>query len=250
MNKIRLTAVPLACLLALAAGATRAAAQQSDDATVTRTMASRDQLEGIASRGDGNSASAARARLTAGDFRPGDRIMIQVQGDTALTDTFAVWQDGALHLPSPVVGTLPLQGVLRSEIQQKVQTFVARFVRNPVVLARPLIRLSFQGDFAHSGFYAVPADAPLADAFMAAGGTTTTANMDKVKIERGGRDFLNTRAVQTALAQNQTVDELGLRDGDQLIVPKGGGTSVWNVVRGAALVTSLGVGVLTLSKRM
>lgn len=249
MNNIRLKAVPLALIIALAAGASQAMAQ-SDDLTVTRAMATRDQLEEIASRNDGNLSGVARTRLTQGDFRAGDRIMIMVQGDTALSDTFAVWQDGALHLPSPAVGTLPLHGVLRSEIQEKVQTFVARFVRNPVVLARPLIRLSFQGDFARAGFYAVPADAPIADAFMAAGGTTTTANMNKVKIERGGREFLNTRAVQDAMAQGRTVDDLGLRDGDQLIVPKASTSNVMGTVRSAAILVSLGVGVLTLSSRL
>jgi protein involved in polysaccharide export with SLBB domain len=249
MNSIRLKAAPLALIIALA-GASQAMAQQSDEQTVNRAMATRDQLEGVASRDAGNASNVARARLAAGDFRPGDRIWVMVQGDTALSDTFAVWQDGALHLPSPAVGTLPLQGVLRSEIQQKVQTFVARFVRNPVVLARPLIRLSFQGDFARAGFYAVPADAPIADAFMAAGGTTTTANMNKVKIERGGREFLNTRAVQSAMSEGRTVDDLGLRDGDQLIVPKNGTGSTMAIVRGAAIITSLGVGLLTLSNKI
>ncbi len=247
MNSIRLKAAPLALMMALA-GASQAMAQQSDDVTVTRAMATRDQLQGIAARNDGNVSSAAQTRLAQGDFRAGDRIMIMVQGDTALSDTFAVWQDGALHLPSPVVGTLPLTGVLRSEIQQKVQTFVARFVRNPVVLARPLIRLSFQGDFAHAGFYAVPADAPIADAFMAAGGTTTTANMNKLKIQRNGREYMNTRAVQDAMSQGRTVDDLGLRDGDQFMMPKTGTTTTMTVVRSVAVVVSLGVGILTLKR--
>lgn len=234
---------------ALAGGATSAFAQ-NDDQVAARAMASRDDLEGVAARGAGNAANVARNRLAQGDFRAGDRIMIQVQGDTALSDTFAVWQDGSLHLPSPVVGTLPLQGVLRSEIQQKVQTFIARFVRNPTVLARPLIRLSFQGDFTRAGFYGVPADAMLTDAFMAAGGTTSNANMSKVKIERGGREFMNTRAVQQAIAEGRTVDDLGLRDGDQLVVPRANQTNVMGTVRAAAVVVSLGVGVLTLGSKL
>jgi protein involved in polysaccharide export with SLBB domain len=231
--------LPVAALVALAAGPARAFAQ-SGDAT-ERPMATRADLEA-------SNTESARARLSAGDFRPGDRIIITVQGDTALSDTFAVWRDNALHLPSPTVGTLSLQGVLRSELQDKVQTYVARFVRNPMVRALPLIRLSFQGEYAHSGVYAVPADAPLADAFMAAGGTTTYAAMNKAKIQRNGREFMDSRGLQAAIADGRTVDDLGLRDGDQFVMPKGNGGSTMGIIRGAAVVTSLGVGILTLSR--
>ncbi len=95
---------------------------------------------------------------------------------------------------------MPLSGVLRSELEPKVQAYIARFVRNPVVRARPLVRLSFQGDFAHAGYYTVPVDAPLGDAFMAAGGTTTTADMRRMRLERGGREIMNARTVQDAIA--------------------------------------------------
>jgi protein involved in polysaccharide export with SLBB domain len=254
MTRISLS-LPLAVLLALAGGTSRGLAQQADDnAVVERPMATRADLEGVVSRLESSNGNPmlvgrARARLTEGDFRPGDLVLIAVQGDTALSDTFTVWQDQSLHLPSPAVGSLALLGVLRSELQPKVSTFVARFVRNPTVRARPLMRLSFQGDFAHSGFYAVPADAPLADAFMAAGGTTTTANMGKIHVDRGGRELMNSRTVQEALASNRTVDEIGLRNGDQFVIPKQNPSTLMSTVRGAAIVVSLGVGILTLSRR-
>jgi protein involved in polysaccharide export with SLBB domain len=254
MTRIPLHYVPLAIAFALAGGARAGAAQQPDDASVIeRPMATREALEGALSRlesahGDPMLIGRARARLTEGDFRSGDRIIISVQGDTALSDTFAVWQDQALHLPSPAVGTLPLTGVLRSEIQPKVTAFVARFVRNPMVRARPLIRLSFQGDFAHAGFYAVPADAPLADAFMAAGGTAATANMSKIKAERSGHQFMNARDIQSAISSNSTVDDLGLKDGDQFSMPRQNPGGMGTALRTAAIIVSLSVGVLTLTR--
>ena len=240
MIKLSRIVLPVAALVALAAGPARAQAQQAD---ADRPMATRADLEALASSND-----RARARLNDGDFRPGDRIAILVQGDTALSDTFSVWRDGALHLPSPTVGTLPLTGVLRSELQDKVQSFIARFVRNPMVRARPLMRLSFQGEYAHAGIYGVPADAPLAEAFMAAGGTTPNANMNKAKVQRGGRDYMDSRQLQAAMADGRTVDDLGLRDGDQFVMPKTGGGNTMAIIRGAAVVTSLGVGLITISK--
>ena len=70
------------------------------------------------------------------------------------------------------------------------------------------------------------------------------------KIERGGREFMNTRAVQSAIAEGRTVDDLGLRDGDQLVVPRANQTNVMGTVRAAAVVVSLGVGVLTLGSKI
>ena len=229
-----------AAIAFLAAAVPARAFAQNTDAS-DRPMATRADLQA-------SNTDVARARLSSGDFKPGDRIVVTVQGDTALSDTFAVWRDTALHLPSPTVGTLSLQGVLRSELQDKVQSYIARFVRNPMVTARPLIRLGFQGEYAHSGMYGVPADAPLAEAFMAAGGTTVNANMNKAKVTRNGHDLMDSRAIQTAMADGRTVDDLGLRDGDQFVMPKGGSGNTMNIVRGAAVVTSLGVGLITISK--
>src|SRR6266850_1195281 len=51
------------------------------------------------SREDDALLAEVRARLQDGDMRPGDRVLVDVQGDTALSDTFTVWPDRQLHLP-------------------------------------------------------------------------------------------------------------------------------------------------------
>ncbi|HXY20407.1 MAG TPA: hypothetical protein VEH83_10470, partial [Gemmatimonadales bacterium] len=62
-------------------------------------------------------ADSIQARLRDGDMRVGDRLKLVVAEQKDLSDSFTVSQGPALVLP--VVGTVPLQGVLRSELADR-----------------------------------------------------------------------------------------------------------------------------------
>ncbi len=227
------------------------------DSTIDRALASREELQQLAQRleqghrsGDDDALLAdVRARLQDGDMRPGDRILIDVQNDSALSDTFTVWPDRQLHLPSPAVGAMPLRGVLRSELEPKVSAFVGRFVRNAVVRVRPLLRLSVQGEVVHAGYHAVPADAVLSDALTAAGGTTANANVSHLRIERNGRKLLDGRDMARAVAAGRTMDEVGVREGDQFVVPRQG-IGLRDNMGFVWMMVSITVGALAISRAL
>lgn len=223
--------------------ATPVIARAQDDKTVVeRPLATRPELESALQRaGASELAARIKTRLTEGDFRRGDRIALDVQGEAALTDTFVVGSGAELMLPAPTVGSMSLKGVLRSELQSKMTEYVSRFRNNAVVRAQPLIRLSIQGEVAKAGIYAVPADGQLADALMAAGGTTQFAKANNVTIERNGKAFWKGSAFDTDL------DALGLRDGDQIVVDskRPGGT---DTLRITALIVSIAGGLYGLSR--
>lgn len=236
----------------------RVAAQQRDDGIVDRPLATRPALEDLARRleqGRGTAGDAGallarvRARLTEGDLRPGDRIEIEVQGEPTLTDTFAVSPDRSLLLPAPAVGSLPLAGVLRSEIEPQVTAWVKRFIAGPVVVrARPLLRLSVQGEVARPGIYAVPADAVLGEVLMAAGGTTNSSNMKKLRLEREGRPVWNGHDFQKALAEGKTVDSAMLHDGDQIVIGRQNDRGMREGLNFVWVIVSLAGGVYGLSR--
>lgn len=244
MTMLTRWAALVAATAALAGAPRTVSAQTPADSTLGGPMARRATLERLADGFAGRTDSASRAalarireRLAHGDFPPGARIYVAVQGDTALTDTFAVASDTTVRFPSPTVGVLPLAGVLRSELQDTVQRYIARFVVHPVVRAEPLVRLSIQGGVLHAGFYDVAVDAPISEAFMAAGGATPEAEMDHLRLERDDRTLLEGHALHDAIAQGLTVSDAGLRDGDEFVVPihrAGGFTSglqlVWALV--------------------
>jgi len=214
-----------------------------DKNVVNRPLATREELQSALQRvGASQVAMQIKSRLSDGDFRRGDRIALDVQGEQALTDTFVVGTNAELMLPAPTVGSMSLKGVLRSELQKKMTEYVGRFRNNAIVRAEPLLRLSVQGEVAKAGIYAVPADGQLADALMAAGGTTQFAKANEVRIERNGKAFWKGSAFDTDL------DVLGLKDGDQIVVGSHRPGDGLANLRTAGLIVSMAVGLYTLSR--
>jgi len=242
----------LMVLLAVMALAGRSAAAQNPDSVADRLLATRAELKLAHSRlaqgGDKDAANRVSLRLSEGDFQPGDHILLNVQAESTLSDTFVVQPDRSLQLPPPTIGTVSLNGILRSELEQHLTAYISRFVRNPVVKANPLVRLSVQGEVARAGFYGVPVRGMLADALMAAGGTTHDADLKKLKIERGGETIWKDSAVRQALASNLSLDQLGLRNGDEITIGKRRGGGTIEGLRVVALIVSTSVGIYTLSR--
>lgn len=147
----------------------------------------------------------------------GDRLLLQVAGEQQLTDTFTVGDGPSITLPD--IGPIQLAGIRRTDVELYLRQQLAKYLKNPDVHARVLIRLSIIGEVEHPGFYAVPSDLVLADAMMRAGGPTREADMPKMRIERDGRVVWDGARLQKALGQNFTIDQLDLHGGDLVVVP-------------------------------
>ncbi len=151
-------------------------------------------------------------------FQVGDQISLQVEGDTALSHTFTVGAGPALTLP--VIGAIPLAGVQRATVETYLTQQLGRYVKNPVVHAKALVRLSILGEVERPGFYAVPADAVMGDALMVAGGPTRDAKVGDWRVERNGERVWVGDALRQAIAQGRTIDQMNLHSGDQIFVPR------------------------------
>jgi protein involved in polysaccharide export with SLBB domain len=177
-------------------------------------------------------AEAIRDRLANGDFRLGDRIFLDVEGEE-IPDTLIVENGPQITLPR--MGAIPLAGVLRSELESHLNTELARYVHNPRIRADALIRLSFQGSLGSVGFYTVPADMLLTEALMHAGGPNANADYEHMRIERAGTILWEGEELQEILEEGRTLDQLNLRAGDQIVLPAqaAGGSKVWRFARWA-----------------
>jgi polysaccharide biosynthesis/export protein len=160
----------------------------------------------------------ASSQALGGEFQVGDRIQLQVEGDSLFTATFVVSPGPALTLPA--IGAIPLAGVRRAEVEAYLSRALARYLKDPVVHAKALVRLGIMGEVEHPGFYSVPVDAVLADALMQAGGPTRNAKVQALRVEREGKPTLQGDALQRVLAHGLTVDQVGLHDGDRVVVPR------------------------------
>src|SRR5258705_6305461 len=179
-------------------------------------------------------AAQATQKRTTG-FQVGDRILLHVEGDSALTDTFTVVVGPALRLPN--VGDIALAGVPRADLEPYLTRELGHYINDPVVQARALIRVSVAGEVTRPGYYAVPIDLVLTDALMLAGGATQRARVERLSIRRGNSSIWSGNALQTAIARGATLDDLGMRAGDRIQVPgKGNSESKWRI---AGMIFSL-----------
>jgi protein involved in polysaccharide export with SLBB domain len=266
----------LAALLWLCTAARPAAAQQVDLSTGPKV--SRPELEQLLRSLDQASeardsnpearartrgqASAVRARLTQGDFHAGDRVLLRVESgeppadrslapaerpiEQQLSDTFSVAPDRSILLPA--IGTISLAGVLHAELEAHLTRELGKFIRDPVVHARPLIRIGIVGAVARPGFYAIPADVVLSDALMVAGGPTPDAKVASLRIERAGERLWEGDVLRQAVTDGRTLDEMNLRAGDQFVVPSQNKTTGYEALRTVGILLSIPVTIYTLTK--
>jgi protein involved in polysaccharide export with SLBB domain len=206
-------------VFALAVGAHSATpARVAAQVDVRQAEATRAQLESLYARLSPKErvyaeAVALKERLDDGDFQVGDRIILTVRGDTALSDTFVVNQDRAIVLPN--IGAVPLNGVLRSELQAHLLVVLSRYLRAPELQAQSLMRVGVVGQVARPGYFYLPATAVASDAFTAAGGLTTSSDLAKSTIGRTGKVLLDSQQLQQALSSGRTLDQMNMQSGDE-----------------------------------
>jgi protein involved in polysaccharide export with SLBB domain len=210
--------------------------QAAEDWDAAREQVTRAELEDLVQRLETQAESSAYSsrmrseardrisvierRLREGDFQVGDRIVLEVEGEPDLSDEFIVRSGRVVEIP--IVGELPLAGVLRSELQQSVEEHLGGYIRNPRVRTQALIRLSVLGQVGSPGFYMVAADLPVTDALTMAGGPTGNANLLDMRVERGSTRIWDGQSMETAVIRGQTLDQMNLQAGDRIVVPAGG----------------------------
>ncbi len=168
-------------------------------------------------------------RADTDDFRPGDRILLRVEGEQQLTDTFTVHEGPALELPA--IGRVSLAGVSHDELEPYLKQQLARYLKSPVVRARALLRVGIIGELTRPGYYNVPSDVLASDLLNIAGGPTKDSKTDNSKIERAGSTVVKSDSLRKAFASGLTVSQLGLHSGDNLFVPRATDSEhVWRVI--------------------
>lgn len=149
--------------------------------------------------------------------RVGDRVLLRVDGDPQLSDTFEVAAGPSVLLPA--IGAVPLAGIARDTVTAYLTGVLSKYIRDPVVHAELLIRVGVVGEVARPGYYSVPDDLLFSDLLMHAGGPTKEADVHKMKLERGDTVRWEGKKVHEAVAGQRTLAELGFQSGDQVEVP-------------------------------
>jgi hypothetical protein len=166
-----------------------------------------------------------RQRLEKGDFQDGDRIIFQLQGNSLMPNGFAGVPDtltvrAGKRIELPKMADLPLEGVLRSELNDRLTQHIAEYLKQPTVRSTPLVRVAVLGVVGHPGYLYTLADAPLSDVIMQAGGLSSEADMEAITIRRGADVIWDSQDTRAALADGMSLDRLHVRAGDEIYIPQ------------------------------
>ena len=151
-----------------------------------------------------------------GDFHPGDRIVLWVNGEPSMSNTFSVRAGNTLAIPT--IPELSLQGVRRAELRGLLVREIGRYIKEPEIQVSVLVNVAILGAVTRPGFYAVAPDAPITDVLMTAGGPTANADLSKSRIVRDDAIVTGSAKLSRLLEANSTLDESGVRSGDQILV--------------------------------
>jgi len=242
------TAILSAALLVCAGATAQAQARVTQQ---TKDLETRAALEQEAKAAEANhrtgEAFLLRNRLEHGDFQDGDRIVVQLLGNVAYHDTITV-RAGKM-LPLPRMDDLPLEGVLRSELNDRLSSHLAKYLRDSTARATPLLRVAVLGQVGRPGFYYTPADVLLSDVLMMAGGPAGDANLNGMTIRRSGETIWNAQDTRTAVTDGLSLDRLHLRAGDEIYVPQNSHFNWSTVLQIGSIALTAIVAVVSLARR-
>lgn len=241
----------LALSVALVACTGAVAQAQARVTQQTKDLETRAALEQEAQAAEQNhrtgEAFLLRNRLQHGDFQDGDRIIVQLLGSVPYNDTITV-RAGKM-LPLPRMDDLPLEGVLRSELNARLSSHLAKYLRDSTARATPLLRLAVLGQVGRPGFYYTPADVLVSDVLMLAGGPSGDANLNEMTIRRSGETIWNAQDTRTAVTDGLSLDRLHLRAGDEIYVPQNSHFNWTSLLQIGSIAVSAAVALITLTRR-
>ena len=187
-------------------------------------------------------ASIIRQRLQEGDILVGDQLQITLSIPTSPTAApingpFTIGPNQMLILPD--IPPIPMRGVLRSEVKDYLTEHLARLFRDQTVQVVSTIRLTIVGGIGKPGFYQLPAETPLPDAIMAAGGPQGEEALQKTIIRRSNEEILGEEEVAAAIRDGLTLDQLNLRAGDELVVGEANKRDWFQTMRTVVMIPGL-----------
>jgi len=174
------------------------------------------QLKGSTQNRAKAEVAAIQQRLQQGDFKVGDRFVLTFRQDSVRTDTASVRD--SLMVSLLALPDVSLAGVLRSELDDRLNAHVARFVKNASVRSSVLTRISIRGAVQGPGFYYAQPDRPVSDLVMLAGGPLVSANLDQFELRRGAVVLLKPKDSKRAVKDGRTLEQLDIQSGDEVFI--------------------------------
>ena len=149
-------------------------------------------------------------------LRPGDVVKVQVFGHDELGGEFPVDENNILLLP--IIGEINVQDMPVTDLRRRIRSEFGRLFTQSYVSVIPLFRVAVIGEVIRPGLYSVDPTMTIYDVLATAGGPSPESKRQDIKLIRAGRQV--PVPLQADWLARATLRELGVRSGDQVVVPR------------------------------
>ncbi|MBA3403886.1 MAG: polysaccharide biosynthesis/export family protein [Gemmatimonadaceae bacterium] len=140
---------------------------------------------------------------------PGDQVRIAVWRQPEFTGDFIVAGNGTIT--HPLYREIQVTGIPLATVEERLRTFLTRYVANPQFVVQPLVKIIVAGEVRSPNVYSVPPETTVAQAVVLAGGPTQLGRLDRVRIIRDGQETqvdLTSASSEIALLQIRSNDQV------------------------------------------
>jgi polysaccharide export outer membrane protein len=155
-------------------------------------------------------ANAAPQRL-----RPGDVLRVTVWGQEAYSGEYQIDERGILEYPG--LGALDARDLSVADLRERIRHALESMFNSPFVTVRPLFRMAVLGHVQRPSLYTVDPTLSVLDVVAMAGGPSPGGDLNGVKLLRDGAEL---RLALSGGLKGHTLQEIGVRSGDQILVPR------------------------------
>ncbi len=137
--------------------------------------------------------------------------------------------DGLGQITLGPLGRVQIAGLKPEEVAQVLQEKFKPFAKEPLILVIPLIRIELKGGFSQPGLYRFNPNMSFWEMMKEVGGLHTLSSFEDMYIVRKGEPLY--RGFGDAFYRGQSLYELGLQSGDEIVAPRVNRISFDTIIR-------------------
>jgi polysaccharide export outer membrane protein len=149
-------------------------------------------------------------------LRRGDVIKVTVFGHDDLNGEYSIDENWKLILP--MIGEIDARDMNVPQLRQRIRTEFGRLYTQSFIAVVPLFRVAVLGEVNRPSLYSVDPTMTIYDVLALAGGVTRSGQERQMRLIRSGQQV--PAPVDARSLARATLRELGVRSGDQIIVPR------------------------------
>ncbi len=193
--------------------------------------------------------ASAQSRIR-GDFYPGDAVQVIVWQDPnsitasnldidrlGISDDYIIDRRGYILLP--LIGEVRAVGLTKEALADTLSERYRRFISGLYFVCKPLMRLTILGAVNQPGAYLVETTASLWQAISKAGGPKPDADLKRIYLSRSGEKVAEN--LLEVYEKAYTLQEVGVKSGDQLVIPTVRGFTLRDILDYGGFIISLAV---------